>query len=138
MTEGTISYIGFGIIVPEAVFAKRFPGTFTIDQFGCRDVNRGFIKSLETNLVSVIWSEAYYEEEDETKAMNPNIFIVAKGYVENYLYPNHKIPYQEMLQTGQQLIPWFEANFPDVCRDPGFPGAPGGPGIYLYTKLSGR
>ena len=106
MADYFTAYVGFGILVGQDEFNEKFPGTFT--DAGPNDT---LIDSLETDLVNIIWGPE-----------NENVFIVARGYLTNAGDWAFKIPCEQFIQTGQPLVPWFQANFPQSE-----------PGIYMYT-----
>lgn len=109
----TVTYVGFGIIVEEDLFWAKFPEARCVDEDGRRSVNLKVIRKMKIPPVSII-----VDPDSEY------IFIVAKGYVVNEYHGLNEIPYQEIVQRGQVLIPWFQAHFPSDK-----------PGLYAFSII---
>jgi hypothetical protein len=107
----TYTIVGFGIVVPEKVFCQKFPHSCTVDESGHYDINR-----MKTDLVEVL-----------VHSEGGGVFIVSTGYSNlGDSVGIQRIPYQELLQRGQILVPWFKEHFPGYE-----------PGIYVLTEDTG-
>ena len=109
----TYTIIGFGIVIPEAIFCQKFPHLCTVDESGHYDINPRTTDQMRTELVEML-----------VHSEGIGVFIVSTGYFSlGDSTGIQRIPYQEILQRGQVLVTWFREHFPGYE-----------PGIHAFTE----